>query len=353
MKRIFAAAFAALAPLAFAVASLGAVSSAGADAGAVSTVQLDVEPGGVDATLDLPLVPLARALEMEGIGGIAGTGQVSRYLRDHVHLAYSSDGLAWPARVTRVTRAHAQGDAEPAVVATMRFVRPDGSSQNALELTDDAVVAATDGHRVLVFVRHDFEMGKLDGEPVLAGVLQASRSTLTLLRADAGWARGMRAMFALGIDRLLVGPGLLLLWLLLLTAPLVAMHGHWSGVRTTRGAVRAMSASALAFASGHALSLAVGSLAVVAGGRLPSPMIEVLVAVPLALVAFHTVRPLGRISAPWISAVGRVGPRSGLRRDGRRRGAVHVDGRDGDVHRRRRRSGDPAWSGWWPWPRCP
>ena len=309
MNRIFAAAFAAFAPVAFAATSLAAPGVARADAGTVSTVQLDVAQSGVDATLDMPLAPLERALEKERALAVAGTGEVSSYLRDHVHLACSSDGLAWPARITSVARAHGASDGEPTVIATMHFTRPEGAHEDALELTDDAVVAATDDHRVVVFVRYDFEMGKLDGEPVLAGVLQSSRSTLTLLRADASWARGMRAMFALGTDRLLVGPGLLLLWLVLLTAPLLAMHGHWSGVRTTRGAVRALSAATLAFAFGHALSFGLGSLAaststsVSRGMRLPGSALEILTALALALAAFHTVRPLGRTSGAAISAL--------------------------------------------------
>ena len=140
----------------------------------------------------------------------------------------------------------------------------------------------------------------------VAAFVVTTFAAMSSARADAGWARGMRAMFALGIDRLMVGPGLLLLWLVLLTAPLVAMHGHWSGVRTSRGAVRAVAASALAFVLGHALSLALGTLAVVGGGRLPAAAIEVLVALSLALVAFHTVRPLGRVSGGCISAAGGV-----------------------------------------------
>jgi hypothetical protein len=287
MKRMIAAAFAAVA---FATTFLAAPSLARAGVGDVSTVQLDVEPDGVDATLELPLVAVEAAL------GTSATREVTAYLADHVRVAYSSDGRAWAASAPLLS--FAPSDADPVVTARMHFMRPDGLHENALELTDDALVERVPHHRVVVFVRRDFEMAKLDGDPELAGLLHASRRTLTLLRADASWGRGMRALFGYGIDRLVVGPGLLLVWLLLLTAPLVAMHGRWSGVRTTRGAVHVVVTAMTSFVVTHALAFALGSLGWLA---LPPPVLELLVALSLAVVAFHTLRPLGRIPGAWIA----------------------------------------------------
>ncbi len=290
MKRMFAAAFAA-----FVLTTLAAPSLARAEVGDVSTVELDVEPDGVDATLEVPLVAVEAAL------GTSATSEVAAYLAEHVRVAYSSDGRAWAAGLPFLS--FEPSDVAPLVTARMHFTRPDGLHENALELTDDAIVDRVPRHRVVVFVHRDFEMAKLDGDPELAGTLHASRRTLTLLRADASWGRGVRALFGYGIDRLVVGPGLLLVWLLLLTAPLVAMHGRWSGVRTTRGAVHVVATAMTTFVVTHALAFALGSLGWLS---LPPPVLELLVALSLAVVAFHTLRPLGRISGAWIAGAAGV-----------------------------------------------
>jgi hypothetical protein len=292
MKRMIAAA---LAAVAFAATCLGAPSLARAEVGDVSTVQLDVEPDGVDATLDLPLVAVEAAL------GTSATDDVAAYLASHVQVAYSSDGRPWAASPPLLS--FEPSDVSPAVSARIHFTRPEGLHENALELTDDAIVEREPRHRVVVFVRRDFEMAKLDDEATLAGTLHASRKTLTLLRADASWGRGMRALFGIGVDRLVVGPGLLLLWLVLLAAPLLAMHGRWSGVRTTRGAVHALAIVVTTYVVTHATAFALGSLGWLS---LPPPVLELLVALSLAVIAFHTLRPLGRIPGAWIAGAAGV-----------------------------------------------
>ncbi len=130
MKRMIAAA---LAAVAFAATFFAAPSLALAEVGDVSTVQLDVEPDGVDATLDLPLVAVEAAL------GTSATDLVASYLADHVHIAYASDGKAWASSSPLLTFEQ-PSDAAPTVSARMHFTRPDELHENALELTDDAIV---------------------------------------------------------------------------------------------------------------------------------------------------------------------------------------------------------------------
>ncbi|MCF6737362.1 hypothetical protein, partial [Blastococcus sp. KM273129] len=93
---------------------------------------------------------------------------------------------------------------------------------------------------------------------------------------------------------MLTAEHLVLLALLLLTAPLVAAGRRWRGQRSSRGTLAR---------AGLLTAVVLGGAALGSVLPFPGPPVEVLVAASVAVVAVHAVRPLGPRAPTWLAGV--------------------------------------------------
>jgi hypothetical protein len=113
-------------------------------------------------------------------------------------------------------------------------------------------------------------------------------------------AVGFTSLFRLGLRHIAEGTDhLLFLLALLLPAPLTVFRSRWAGFGGVRHSLRRILKVVTAFTFGHSLTLALAALGLV---RVPSRLIEVLIAFSILISAVHALRPLFPGREPGIAA---------------------------------------------------
>ena len=110
----------------------------------------------------------------------------------------------------------------------------------------------------------------------------------------------MSDLFRLGMRHIAEGTDhLLFLLVLLLPAPLLAVHRRWQRTGSVRDSLLHILGIVTAFTLGHSLTLSLAAMNVV---HVPGRPVEVLIAVSILVSAMHALRPLFPGREAWIAA---------------------------------------------------
>jgi hypothetical protein len=281
--------------LAVALALAGALAPSPARAHPMpeSRVWIDTRPGGLVLTLQIPLNRLELAFRRtlaEAPGDVLALhGEaLSRYLLEHVGARSGSQG--WQALRPRL---EVVGEAPSAELqATIEMRAPNAAAAREFELFYDAVTHEVRTHRVLVFMRTDWDGGFAVEPPLLLGELHATRNALRVALHGERVGSSFARLFVAGARHIAEGADhLLFLLMLLFVAPLSVSAGRWAAVRPAGNTLRQTAVIVTAFTVGHAATLALGSSGLL---TLPQQPVEVAVALSIVVVSVHALRPLFR-----------------------------------------------------------
>ncbi len=255
-----------------------------------AAVVLDFHGGTVEAELQLPVERLQTAL------GISLTRQsidresarVTEYIVSHFS-ATLADGR--PFRIDEIGFPHLFSiDGAPYVVARFRLTPPGDSGADLFDLHCDVLLDRIPAQVTLVSTRTDWRTSTFANDPQLIGVLREGDRTVRIDRRDGNWWHGFGSLFRLGMRHIAEGTDhLLFLLALLLPAPLVAVHGEWWRYAGVRRCLLQIARVVTAFTLGHSVTLAAGAMDLV---RVPSRLIETLIAVSILVSAVHAFRPI-------------------------------------------------------------
>jgi hypothetical protein len=251
-----------------------------------SEIQLDF--GQREALMDV-IIPLGEYGYATGNPidpGPAAMARATAFLKRSI--AVTTDGRPWAIDVGRAEVVQIAGP--PDLHAVIRLTPPPGLSARRLTIRWTAVIDTVPSHFALFVARSDFSGGKLNEDREVLGALQGQRRTLAIDRGDGRATRGMVAAVALGMAHIAEGHDhLMFLIALLLPAPLIAGAGRWAGPRAPRDAIRKLALIVTAFTAGHSLTL-IG--AAFFGWQLPTPPVEIAIAVSILISAIHAWRPI-------------------------------------------------------------
>jgi hypothetical protein len=221
-------------------------------------------------------------------------GALAAYLLQHVGVR--SGAASWQVLRPRMSITGSGAGAELEAVFDVRA--PAGNRDRRPQLVYDIITHEVRTHRVLVFLRNDWQGGFAAQPPLLLGELTYGRATLPITLAPSGSASVLR-LFAAGVTHIAEGADhLVFLLMLVLAAPLCAGGRRWTGVRTRAAALRHLAAVVTAFTIGHTVTLVAGSAGWIA---VPAPLVEIAVALTIALAALHAWRPLFAQAEAWMA----------------------------------------------------
>ncbi|WP_066967941.1 HupE/UreJ family protein [Rhizorhabdus dicambivorans] len=242
------------------------------------------------------VIPLGELRYAEPALAAAPPEALGRWLLGHIG-ARGPDGRGWSARLVS---ARTGGSPVPDLEATILLAPPPGAPVRHLTLRYDAVLGRVPSHFALVWLKDDYDGGRLGHRPeLLAGLRQGNAETVIDRGAPSGW-RGFGAAVGLGIKHIAEGHDHLLFLLgLLLPAPLLAAHGRWAGYAGARHTLRSLALIVTAFTIGHSLTLIGGALF---GWQLPAQPVEALIALSILITAVHGWRPIFAGREPLVAA---------------------------------------------------
>lgn len=247
--------------------------------------EIGLSIGRAAITADI-VIPLGEIRYAQPELAAAAPDRLGTWLLGHVE-ARAPDGRRWAAHLETV---RIGGAPVPDLEARLRLVPPPGAPLRRLTLRYDAVLDRVPNHFALVWLKDDYDGGRLGSRPaLLAGLRQGSPAAEIDRGERSGW-QGFRAAIGLGMKHIAEGHDHLLFLIgLLLPAPLLAVAGRWGGYAGTRPMIRSLVGIVTAFTIGHSLTLIGGALF---GWQLPAQPVEVLIALSILITAVHGWRPL-------------------------------------------------------------
>lgn len=248
-----------------------------------SEIGLSIGRRAIQADIVVPIGELRYAEPRLDAGSAPLLG---RWLLGHVG-ARTPDGRRWSARLAT---ARIGGAPVPDLEARIVLTPPPGAPVRHFQLRYDAVLDRLPSHFALVYLKDDYDAGRLGHRPeLLAGLRQGSGAVMIDRGDRSGW-RGFRAAIGLGMRHIAEGHDHLLFLLgLLLPAPLFAASGRWRGYAGARHAMRSLAVIVTAFTMGHSLTLIGGALF---DWQLPAQPVEIGIALSILITAIHGWRPL-------------------------------------------------------------
>ena len=246
-------------------------------------ILLDFRDAAVEAELQLPVERMQMALgtDLEG-------ERITAYLLDHFS-AHLPDGR--PLRMESLDGPRVSNvDGAPYVLAHFRLVPPAGSVANLFDLHSDLLLERIPSQVILVSTRTDWRTSTFATDPRLIGVLRDVERSVRVDRTGGSWWNGFGSVFQLGMRHIAEGTDhLLFLLVLLLPAPLVAVHSQWWSYTDLRRCLVQIAKVVTAFTAGHSVTLAAGAANLI---HVPSRPIETLIAVSILVSAVHAFRPI-------------------------------------------------------------
>jgi hypothetical protein len=201
--------------------------------------------------------------------------------------ATSRAGLPFTVAIRSIT-VERIGDGD-VVVVRAHLEAPDGDARWFV-LRDDLVLGRVVTDTVYAFVRTDLANGIVDQAPRLIGYLHYQARALIVDRGAGSRLHSFTTVFRLGLAHIASGTDhLLFLLVLVIPAPLAASGGRWRRRRATWASCVAVLQIATAFTIGHSITLIAGAIH---GAVLPPKVVEVGIAVSIAVAALHALRPL-------------------------------------------------------------
>ena len=134
------------------------------------------------------------------------------------------------------------------------------------------------------------------------GFRQTSATKKASWSTFRSWISGLQlsSLFHLGMRHIAEGTDhLLFLLVLLLPAPLCAVGGRWTAVRSVRKSLLHIVGIVTAFTIGHSLTLTLAAMSTL---HIPGRPVEVFIAVSILVSAVHALRPIFPGNETWIAA---------------------------------------------------
>lgn len=290
----------ALAKLGAALALLWWAALAGAHPMPESLVWIDTAPDGMRLTAQLPLNRLefafGKTLTDQPDTVVARHGDaLAAYLL--MHVGAKSGGVGWQVLRPQLSVVGPRGSEE--LQASFVLRAPAGADPRAPALLFDAITHEVRTHRVQVFLRNDWKSGFVGRTPLPVGEMNHDRTVLPIPLGEESAGGGFLSLFLDGMAHIAEGTDhLLFLLLLLLVAPLATDRRRWAAPRPLRGTLKHTTFVITAFTLGHTVTLVLGSTGLVAP---PQRVIEITVALTIALAAVHAWRPLFARTETWMA----------------------------------------------------
>jgi hypothetical protein len=157
------------------------------------------------------------------------------------------------------------------------------------------------GHRNLVVVEHDWNTATFNNESQVSVILSPDEPTQTLDRTTSSVLRGFLALVRLGVWHIWIGlDHILFLVALILPSVLSRENGHWRPSPNFRRSLLKIVKIVTFFTLAHSVTLSMAALDLV---RLPSRLIETVIAISIAAAALHNLRPVSGINESTIAFV--------------------------------------------------
>lgn len=259
---------------------------------ASSSIRLIVGEDDLTGTVTMAVATLDQAFDAPERSDVLPAGeyadQVVAYLDAHLTID-GADGAAWAERYSNLVRQTTEGIETISVDVT---VDPAGSDPADFAITYDAVIEAVAGHEAVLVLE------TASGAVSTPGVFTQANDTVFIGDADTDVA--ITDMISFGYHHVLDGADhLLFLITLLLPATFVASAGRWRPRPGIAPAARRVLHVATAFTAGHSLTLIATSLGWI---TVPTRLVEVLVAISVAVSSMHAIKPLVRVGESLIAA---------------------------------------------------
>lgn len=267
-----------------------------------SVLLFDVKTKGIAAELQVPFDELQLSIRKfisspNDSLTEAQRNDIEAYLRAHFYLM-TANKLQWKMQVRAMQFGKAELSAKgkyKVLNVSLWLEAPKGCSVRQFSVYYDAVMHQIAEHQALVAVRQDWDGGRIGDRQTELGVIRWEDKTKMSMplsvRLDRGsrWV-GFREMVKLGMLHISEGTDhLLFLLVLLLVAPMLASGSRWGRVGSTRYGLLRLLTITTAFTIGHSLTLALAALGWL---KLPSQLIEILIAVSILITSLHALRPL-------------------------------------------------------------
>ncbi|QQL50227.1 HupE/UreJ family protein [Mucilaginibacter ginkgonis] len=225
--------------------------------------------------------------------------QLKEYIKAHIK-AYSDKTKPWNVDVSALKM-----DKSPyadninydywELVASVVLTPNNGESTRKFTLNYDVIMHQVVNHAALLYMRSDWETGKISGTPTQSAVISWNTKDnkiypLKVNLEGGSWTRGFTSMVSLGIQHIQEGTDhLLFLLTLLLPAPLIVIGKRWAKAGGIRYSLIRILKIVTAFTIGHSITLIIGS-----AGLIPFPVhiIEVLIAISILVSAVHALKPI-------------------------------------------------------------
>lgn len=157
------------------------------------------------------------------------------------------------------------------------------------DVTYTALFDADPDHRNMVLVEHNWRTGTFNNEGNVAFILSPEAPQGSLDLSSSSLWRGFVAMIRFGITHILVGlDHIFFLLALILPAVLFREENRWMAAPRFRGAFLKIVAIVTFFTLAHSITLSLAALQVV---RLPSVLVESVIAASIAVAALHNLNP--------------------------------------------------------------
>jgi hypothetical protein len=292
------------APLLAALLLLSAAvpSAAAAHAPRQSYIFLRMHSDSVVVRLELNVAHLDSALGL-------GWGGAARPAREQVqaHLArirgYAEARLSMDAdgrRLAPTYRGFGLSGTDAGTFVQLEYVVRTATPR-ALRITYTPFFDRDADHRNLLVVEHDWKTGTFGNEGNVSLIFSPSAPTQTLDLTRSSLWRGFAALVRLGVWHIWIGlDHILFLIALVLPSVLQRREGRWHPAPSFRSALLQIVAIVTCFTVAHTLTLSLAALDVV---RLPSRLVEAVIAGSIAAAALHNLWPRVRVSEPAIAFV--------------------------------------------------
>lgn len=156
-------------------------------------------------------------------------------------------------------------------------------------------------HRNLVVVEHDWRTGTFSNESGVSLILSPAEPTQLLDLSGRSLFRGFLALVRLGIWHIWIGiDHILFLVALILPSVLIRKEGRWRPADRFGVAFVKILTIVTLFTIAHTITLSLAALGIV---RIPSRIVESIIAASIAAAALHNLWPLARVNEGAIAFV--------------------------------------------------
>ncbi len=267
-----------------------------------SLLIFDIKEKAANVELSLPLSELelafGKSLNSDPESSIkAYHTELANYIKSHFHIL-GQNGKKWrlDIRSMKIGRSRQSytgpfNQLEVSLVCRM----PANQSGRAFTLFYDAIVHQVINHQALITIRQDWLGGRVDNDSQQIAVISMNTEKnkvfpLKINLSQASHWKGFKSMALLGIEHIREGVDhLLFLLVLLLPSALLVKSKKWSGVAGAKESTLKIFKIITGFTIGHSLTLIAGT----AGWLDIQPqLIEILIAVSVAITAVHAIWPL-------------------------------------------------------------